>query len=57
MPSFVGKQAAEAEKALQALGFEVRRNNILGGFFGTVRSQDPVNTKVPEGSVITITVV
>lgn len=57
VPSFVGKQAAEAEKALQALGFEVRRNNILGGFFGTVRSQDPVNTKVPEGSVITITVV
>ena len=31
--------------------------DILGGFFGTVCYQDPVNTKVPEGSVITLTVV
>ncbi len=32
-------------------------NNILGGFFGTVRDQEPVNKKVPEGSVVTLTVV
>jgi serine/threonine-protein kinase len=57
VPSFIGKQAAEARKALEALGFQVRVNNILGGFFGTVRDQEPVNRKVPEGSVITITVV
>lgn len=57
VPSYIGKQAAEARKALESLGFQVKVNNILGGFFGTVRDQDPVNTKVPEGSVITLTVV
>ena len=57
VPSFIGKQADEARKALEELGFEVRVNNILGGFFGTVRDQDPVNKKVPEGSVVTLTVV
>ena len=57
VPSFIGKQANDARKALEKLGFEVRVNNILGGFFGTVRDQDPVDTQVPEGSVITLTVV
>ena len=57
VPSFIGKQAAEARRALEGLGFQVKVNNILGGFFGTVRDQDPVGTKVPEGSVITLTVV
>ncbi|MET4134517.1 beta-lactam-binding protein with PASTA domain/serine/threonine protein kinase [Pseudarthrobacter sp. PvP090] len=57
VPSFIGKQVEEAEAALKQLGFEVRVNEILGGFFGTVRDQDPVNKKVPEGSVVTLTVV
>jgi len=57
VPSYIGKQATEARKALESLGFQVQVNNILGGFFGTVRDQDPVNTDVPEGSVITLTVV
>jgi serine/threonine-protein kinase len=57
VPSYIGKQVADARKALEALGFEVRVNNILGGFFGTVRDQEPVDTEVPEGSVITLTVV
>ena len=57
VPSYIGKQAREAEQALRQLGFEVKVNNILGGFFGTVRDQDPVNKEVPEGSVITLTVV
>ena len=57
VPSYIGRQVAEAEQALRALGFQVRVNNILGGFFGTVRDQDPVDTEVPEGSVITLTVV
>jgi serine/threonine-protein kinase len=57
VPSYIGKQASEARKALEKLGFEVRVNNILGGFFGTVRDQDPVGTAVPEGSVVTLTVV
>jgi serine/threonine-protein kinase len=57
VPSYIGKQANDARKALEKLGFEVRVNNILGGFFGTVRDQDPVDTQVPEGSLITLTVV
>ena len=57
VPSFIGRQANEARRALEALGFQVRVNNVLGGFFGTVRDQDPVDTEVPEGSVITLTVV
>ena len=57
VPSFVGKQATEARKGLEALGFKVEVNNVLGGFFGTVRDQDPVDEDVPEGSVITLTVV
>ncbi|XTR52072.1 PASTA domain-containing protein [Pseudarthrobacter sp. So.54] len=57
LPSFIGKQVGEARKALEDLGFEVRVENFLGGFFGTVRDQDPKNTKAPEGSVVTLTVV
>jgi len=57
VPSFIGKQASEAQDALEKLGFKVQIDEILGGFFGTVRAQDPVNTKVPEGSTITLTVV
>ncbi|MEO3943533.1 Stk1 family PASTA domain-containing Ser/Thr kinase [Paenarthrobacter nicotinovorans] len=57
VPSFIGKQAAEAERELKKLGFKVEVNKILGGFFGTVRDQNPVNTEVPEDSVVTLTVV
>jgi beta-lactam-binding protein with PASTA domain len=57
VPNYIGKQAREAREALEKRGFEVRVNNILGGFFGTVRDQDPVDTEVPEGSVVTLTVV
>ncbi|WP_211880432.1 Stk1 family PASTA domain-containing Ser/Thr kinase, partial [Pseudarthrobacter albicanus] len=57
VPSFIGKQADKATEALKELGFDVRVDNILGGrFFGTVRDQDPVNTKAPEGSTVTLTV-
>ncbi|BCW66580.1 serine/threonine protein kinase [Arthrobacter sp. NicSoilB4] len=57
VPSFIGKQVTEARKALEDLGFEVQVEEFLGGFFGTVRDQNPVNKQVPEGSVITLTVV
>ncbi len=57
VPSFIGKQAAEAEKELEKLGFKVEVNKVLGGFFGTVRDQNPVNAEVPEDSVVTLTVV
>nr|WP_043845944.1 Stk1 family PASTA domain-containing Ser/Thr kinase [Arthrobacter crystallopoietes] len=57
VPDFVGEQAEDARRALEELGFEVEVNEILGGFFGTVRAQDPSGEAVPEGSVITLTVV
>lgn len=57
VPSFIGKQAKEAKEALKKLGFKVEVDEILGGFFGTVRDQYPVDTSVPEGSTITLTVV
>jgi eukaryotic-like serine/threonine-protein kinase len=57
VPDFVGEQVDDARRALEDLGFEVEVNEILGGFFGTVRAQDPVGTEVPEGSVVTLTVV
>lgn len=57
VPNYIGKQVDDATEALRKRGFEVRVNEVLGGFFGTVRDQDPVDTEVPEGSVITLTVV
>lgn len=57
VPSFVGQQVSVAQAALEKLGFKVNVQNILGGFFGTVRAQDPVDRDVPEGSTITLTVV
>ncbi|WP_323745668.1 Stk1 family PASTA domain-containing Ser/Thr kinase [Arthrobacter gandavensis] len=57
VPSFVGKQADTARRELEQLGFRVEVNEILGGFFGTVRAQDPSGGTAPEGSVIRLTVV
>ncbi|WP_028266703.1 Stk1 family PASTA domain-containing Ser/Thr kinase [Arthrobacter sp. MA-N2] len=57
VPNFIGKQADAARKALESLGFDVKINNILGGFFGTVRDQNPVESDAPEGSQVTLTVV
>ncbi|MEA5456871.1 Stk1 family PASTA domain-containing Ser/Thr kinase [Sinomonas sp. JGH33] len=57
VPNFVGQQVSTAQDALQKLGFTVKIQNVLGGFFGTVRAQDPVDQDVPEGSTITLTVV
>ena len=55
--SFVGKQVGVATKALEGLGFEVKVENILGGFFGTVRVQTPDGGQAPEGSTIVLKVV
>ncbi|NUP75724.1 MAG: Stk1 family PASTA domain-containing Ser/Thr kinase [Sinomonas sp.] len=57
VPNFVGQQASTAQDALQKLGFTVKVENVLGGFFGTVRAQTPVDQDVPEGSTVTLTVV
>nr|WP_281360580.1 Stk1 family PASTA domain-containing Ser/Thr kinase [Psychromicrobium silvestre] len=57
VPSFVGKQLDEAIDELKKLNLKYNVTEILGGFFGTVRAQDPINTSVPEGTVIELTVV
>lgn len=57
VPNYIGEQVRDAREALEKRGFEVRVNNVLGGFFGTVRDQDPVDIEVPEGSIVTLTVV
>ena len=57
VPNMQGKQVAEARRELESLGFEVQVEELLGGFFGTVRSQSPANGKAPEGSIIKLVVV
>nr|WP_297428178.1 Stk1 family PASTA domain-containing Ser/Thr kinase [uncultured Actinotalea sp.] len=58
VPNLVGQQFADARATLERLGFVVVREDVLGGFFGTVRSQDasPGST-LPKGSTITLAVV
>ncbi len=57
VPNLVGRQVGAATKELQDLGFQVKVENILGGFFGTVRSQNPNDGQAPEGSTIVLKVV
>ncbi|MFI2563703.1 Stk1 family PASTA domain-containing Ser/Thr kinase [Paenarthrobacter sp. NPDC018779] len=56
VPSFVGKNADEAEKELKALGFNVSRTQDVV-ILNIVLKQDPKNEEVPEGSTIKLTVV
>ncbi len=58
VPKVVGQQVGEARQVLEAAGFDVQVKEVLGGYFGTVRSQDPRGgTTAPKGSTITLTVV
>ncbi|MDO5727910.1 MAG: PASTA domain-containing protein, partial [Bowdeniella nasicola] len=58
VPDVFGKSSAEARRILEEAGFQVEVSKVLGGVFGTVRSQDPsAGTKLPRGTTITITVV
>jgi serine/threonine protein kinase/beta-lactam-binding protein with PASTA domain len=58
VPNVVGKQFTEAEGILVGLGFQVTRENVLGGYFGTVRDQSvPEGQSAQKGSSITLTVV
>lgn len=58
VPNVMGKQQGEARKILEAAGFKVKLEKILGGYFGTVRMQDPdAGTMAKKGSTITLTVV
>ncbi|MFJ5957882.1 Stk1 family PASTA domain-containing Ser/Thr kinase [Paenarthrobacter sp. NPDC092416] len=57
VPSYVGKQADEAEKELTKLGFVVRRENLFGALFGIVREQLPNDNELPEGGQLLLKVV
>lgn len=58
IPDVVGLQREEARSRLESAGFTVKEEAILGGFFGTVRSSDPVaGTMTKKGSTVTITIV
>jgi len=58
IPDVVGLQREEARSRLEAAGFTVREEAVLGGFFGTVRSSDPgAGAMTKKGSTVTITIV
>ncbi|HIZ37731.1 MAG TPA: Stk1 family PASTA domain-containing Ser/Thr kinase [Candidatus Ruania gallistercoris] len=58
VPDVVGDQFGDAEDELTGIGFDVRREDTLGGFFGTVRLQSvEPGEMVPAGTVIVLTVV
>lgn len=58
VPDLFGKQFKEAEATLVELGFTVKRENLFGGIFGTVRDQSvPAGEKAKKGSQITLSVV
>ncbi len=58
MPNLTGKQFDRAKTELEALGLTVKRENVLGGIFGTVRSQSvPAGEAVRKGTEIVLQVV
>jgi len=58
VPGTVGKQRDQAAALLAAAGFKVTYQELLGGFFGTVRSSDPAEgTMLRKGSTVTLTIV
>ena len=57
VPNVVGQQVDQARAALEAAGFKVTVRKALGGFFGTVRLQEPGSGQAPKGSTITLTIV
>jgi beta-lactam-binding protein with PASTA domain len=53
----VGQKSADAQRTLEAAGFHVTINKFAGGFFDTVRVQDPAaGTMVTAGAMVTLTV-
>ncbi|MDO5740534.1 MAG: Stk1 family PASTA domain-containing Ser/Thr kinase [Ornithinimicrobium sp.] len=58
VPSVIGRQFSQAERELTELGLVVTREDVRGGFFGTVREQSiEPDTEVPKGSQIVLAVV
>lgn len=58
VPRVIGMQRNKATQLLKRAGFEVQVTKVLGGYFGTVRFQDPDGgSKAPRGSTVTITII
>lgn len=58
VPDVVSDQFSDAEQILVEAGFVVEREDLAGGFFGTVRSQSvEPGEEVPRGTEIILTVV
>ncbi|WP_206515518.1 Stk1 family PASTA domain-containing Ser/Thr kinase [Georgenia faecalis] len=58
VPDVVGQQIGAARTTLEEAGFVVEVEEILGGFFGTVRSMSPgAGEALVPGSTVTLTVV
>jgi serine/threonine-protein kinase len=57
VPLVIGKQWDEAREQLEALGFDVEREDLAGGYFNTVRFQSiEAGERAPRGSEIVLTV-
>ncbi len=58
VPDVIGKTLDQARGILERAGFTVDVKEALGGFFRTVRFQDPKGgTSAPKGSTVTLTIV
>ncbi|MFV0460227.1 MAG: Stk1 family PASTA domain-containing Ser/Thr kinase [Actinomycetales bacterium] len=57
VPNVINLSSAEATQQLQAAGFQVNVEKVLGGAFDTVREQNPSGGTAPKGSTVTIRVV
>lgn len=58
VPNVIGTSYRDAAQQLTEAGFDVAREDVLGGYFNTVRNQSvEPGAMVPRGSVITLTVV
>jgi len=58
MPNLTGTQFDKAKAQLEALGLTAARENVLGGIFGTVRTQSvPAGEQVRKGTQIVLQVV
>jgi serine/threonine-protein kinase len=58
VPNVFGKRVNEATETLTQAGFQVTVKRVLGGVFGTVRSQSPAaGSQQPKGTMVTVTVV
>jgi eukaryotic-like serine/threonine-protein kinase len=58
VPNVIGSQYQAAKQKLEKLGFTVKKENVLGGIFGTVRDQSVhEGQSVPKGTQIVLTIV